>query len=56
MRLTLICSSDIPDFDFWAQVMMVLPAGARLRLVLMPLNSPGYRRTTIPAAVSATRI
>ena len=91
MHLTLICSSDTPDFDLWAQVMMVLPdgsavqlgqpdirrarfrngvftqqllkpgevveipfefawtawripAGARLRLVLMPLNSPSFQK------------
>ena len=91
MRLRLMCSSDTPDFDLWAQVMMVLPdgsavqlgqpdirrarfrngvfrqqllkageiveipfefswtawripAGARLRLVLMPLNSPSYQK------------
>jgi uncharacterized protein len=91
MRLTLVCSADAPDFDLWAQVMMVMPdgsgvqlglpdirrarfrdgffkqellkagqlveipfefawtawripAGARLRLVLMPLNSPNYQK------------
>jgi hypothetical protein len=91
MRLTLVCSADTPDFDLWAQVMMVLPdgsavqlgqpdvrrarfrngvfrqqllkagevveipfefawtawripAGARLRLVLMPLNSPSFQK------------
>jgi uncharacterized protein len=91
MRLTLMCSSDTPDFDLWAQVMLVLPdgsavqlgqpdirrarfrngffrqqllkagelveipfefswtawripAGARLRLVLMPLNSPSFQK------------
>jgi putative CocE/NonD family hydrolase len=91
MRLTLMCSSDTPDFDVWAQVMLVMPdgsavqlglpdirrarfrdgifsqqllkpgqivaipfefawtawripAGARLRLVLMPLNSPSYQK------------
>ncbi|HEY8052464.1 MAG TPA: CocE/NonD family hydrolase [Steroidobacteraceae bacterium] len=91
MRLTLACASDTPDFDLWAQVMLVLPdgsavqlgqpdvrrarfrngffrqqllkageiveipfefswtawripAGARLRLVLMPLNSPVYQK------------
>jgi putative CocE/NonD family hydrolase len=91
MRLNLVCSSDTPDFDIWAQVMMVLPdgsavqlglpdirrarfrndvfrqqllkpgeiveipfefswtawripAGARLRLVLLPLNSPSYQK------------
>ena len=91
MRLTLECAADAPDFDLWAQVMMVMPdgsavqlglpdvrrarfrngvfsaellrpgqlvqirfefswtawripAGARLRLVLMPLNSPFYQK------------
>jgi predicted acyl esterase len=93
MRLTLVCSSDAPDFDLWAQVMMVLPdgsavqlgqpdirrarfrngffrqqllkageiveipfefswiawripGGARLRLVLMPLNSPSFQKNS----------
>lgn len=91
VRLTLACSADAPDFDLWAQLMMVLPdgsavqlgepdirrarfrngffkqqllkpgeiveipfefswiawhipAGARLRLVLMPLNSPSFQK------------
>jgi hypothetical protein len=91
MRLTVRCTADAPDFDLWAQVMVVLPdgsavqlglpdirrarfrdgffkqqllkagevvsipfefawtawripAGARLRLVLMPLNSPNYQK------------
>ena len=90
MRLTLLCESGTPDFDLWAQVMMVLPdgsairlgedirrarfrdgpfkpelmrpgqiveipfefnwlarripAGARLRLTIAPLNSPNYQK------------
>lgn len=90
MRLELLVESDAPDFDLWAQVMMVLPdgsavrlgedirrarfrndpfkqellkpgeiakipfefywtarripAGARLRLVIAPLNSPNYQK------------
>ena len=90
MQLTLLCESDTPDFDLWAQVMMVLPdgsairlgedirrarfrdgpfkqelmrpgqiaeipfefnwlarripAGARLRLTIAPLNSPNYQK------------
>lgn len=91
MRLRLICAADAPDFDLWAQVMVVMPdgsavqlgqpdvrrarfrngpfkeqllqpgqiveipfeffwtawripAGARLRLVVMPLNSPGFQK------------
>jgi putative CocE/NonD family hydrolase len=90
MRLTLQCAADAPDFDLWAQVLMVLPdgstvrlgedvrrarfrhsqfnaelvkpgevveipfefnwlarripAGARLRLTLAPLNSPNYQK------------
>jgi uncharacterized protein len=90
VRLTLVCAADTPDFDLWAQVMMVqpdgtavqlgqdirrarfrdgffkeellkpgqiveipfefnwgawrIPAGARLRLVLTPLNSPNYQK------------
>jgi uncharacterized protein len=90
MRLTLLCESDTPDFDLWAQVSMVLPdgsairlgedirrarfrdgpfkpelmrpgqiveipfdfnwlarripAGARLRLIIAPLNSPNYQK------------
>jgi hypothetical protein len=90
MRLTLECEADAPDFDLWAQVLMVLPdgstvrlgedirrarfrngqfqeelvkpgqrvhipfefnwlarripAGARLRLTIAPLNSPNYQK------------
>jgi uncharacterized protein len=90
MRLTLVCAADAPDFDLWAQVLMVLadgstlrlgedirrarfrnspfkeelvkpgqtieipfefkwmaqriPAGARLRLTIAPLNSPDYQK------------
>ena len=90
MRLTLECAADAPDFDLWAQVLMVLadgstvrlgedirrarfrdsqfkeellkpgqlvqipfefnwlarriPAGARLRLTIAPLNSPNYQK------------
>ena len=90
MRLMLVCSADTPDFDLWAQVMLVsrtappcnsapdirrarfrdgslqrgaaeartdveipfefnwtawrIPAGARLRLVITPLNSPNYQK------------
>jgi putative CocE/NonD family hydrolase len=90
MRLTLACEADAPDFDLWAQVLMVLPdgsavrlgedirrarfrdsqfkeelvkpgqsiqipfefnwlarripAGARLRLTIAPLNSPNYQK------------
>ncbi len=90
MKLKLLVQSDTPDFDLWAQVMMVLPdgsavrlgedirrarfrnspfkqellkpneiaeipfefywmarripAGARLRLVIAPLNSPSYQK------------
>jgi hypothetical protein len=32
MHLTLVCESDTPDFDLWAQVLMVLPDGSSLRL------------------------
>jgi putative CocE/NonD family hydrolase len=90
MHLTLTCATDAPDFDLWAQVLMVLedgttirlgedvrrarfrnsqfneellkpgevvqipfefnwlarriPAGARLRLTIAPLNSPKYQK------------
>ena len=90
MHLTLLCAADAPDFDLWAQVLMVLPdgsavrlgedirrarfrnsqfkeellkpgqvveipfefnwtawripAGARLRVVIAPLNSPNYQK------------
>jgi uncharacterized protein len=90
MRLLLECTADTPDFDLWAQVLMVLPdgstvrlgedvrrarfrnsqfkeelikpgqivripfefnwlarripAGARLRLTIAPLNSPNYQK------------
>jgi putative CocE/NonD family hydrolase len=90
MRLLLECEADAPDFDLWAQVLMVLPdgsavrlgedirrarfrnsqfkeellkagriveipfefnwtawripAGARLRLTVAPLNSPNYQK------------
>jgi putative CocE/NonD family hydrolase len=90
MHLTLMCAADAPDFDLWAQVLMVLengstirlgedvrrarfrnsqfkeelvkpgeviqlpfefnwlarriPAGARLRLTIAPLNSPNYQK------------
>ena len=91
VRLALACAADAPDFDLWAQLMLVrpdgsavqlgqpdvrrarfrngffkaellkpgerveipfefawtawrIPAGARLRLVLMPLNSPNYQK------------
>jgi uncharacterized protein len=90
MRLTLQCAADAPDFDLWAQVLMVLPdgtavrlgedvrrarfrnsqfkeelvkagqaieipfefywlarripAGARIRLTIAPLNSPNYQK------------
>jgi len=90
MRLNLVVQSDAPDFDLWAQVLMVLPdgsavklgedmrrarfrnsyfksellkpdqvaeipfqfywmarripAGARLRLTIAPLNSPAYQK------------
>jgi putative CocE/NonD family hydrolase len=90
MHLTLVCAADTPDFDLWAQVLMVLadgsavrlgedirrarfrnsqfreellkpgqiveipfefnwtawriPAGARLRLSIAPLNSPNYQK------------
>jgi len=90
MRLQLIVQADAPDFDLWAQVLMVrpdgstvnlgedirrarfrnnvfkaellkpdevveipfefswkarrIPAGARLRLTLAPLNSPAYQK------------
>lgn len=90
MRLNLVVQSDCPDFDLWAQVLMVLPdgsavrlgedirrarfrdgffkeellkpvqvaeipfefywmarripAGARLRLTIAPLNSPNYQK------------
>jgi putative CocE/NonD family hydrolase len=91
MRLKLIVQADAPDFDLWAQVLMVcpdgstvnlgedirrarfrnsvfkaellkpgevveipfefswkarrIPAGARLRLTVAPLNSPNYQKT-----------
>ena len=32
MRLTLACEADAPDFDLWAQVLMVLPDGSTVRL------------------------
>jgi uncharacterized protein len=32
MHLTLVCEADAPDFDLWAQVLMVLPDGSALRL------------------------
>ena len=90
MRLILKCSADTPDFDLWAQVMLVrsdgtavqlgqdvrrarfrdgpyaaklvkpgelieipfefnwaawrIPAGARLRLIVAPLNSPNFQK------------
>ena len=90
MRLNLVVQSDAPDFDLWAQVLMILPdgssvklgqdirrarfrngffksellapdqvaeipfefywmarripAGARLRLTIAPLNSPNYQK------------
>lgn len=90
IRLKLIVESDVPDFDLWAQVLMVrpdgsavrlgedirrarfrndpfnqellkpgqiveipfefywmarrIPAGARLRLTIAPLNSPNYQK------------
>lgn len=90
MRLNLVVQSDAPDFDLWAQVLMILPdgpavklgedirrarfrnsyfknellkpdqvveipfefywmarripAGARLRLIIAPLNSPSYQK------------
>lgn len=90
LRLVLECAADTPDFDLWAQVLLVradgtavqlgqdvrrarfrnspfrqelvkpgelleipfefnwaawrLPAGARLRLILAPLNSPNYQK------------
>jgi hypothetical protein len=90
MRLNLVVQSDAPDFDLWAQVLMILPdgsavklgedirrarfrnsyfknellkpdqvveipfefywmarripAGARLRLTIAPLNSPQYQK------------
>lgn len=90
MRLDLVVQSDAPDFDVWAQVLMILPdgssvnlgedirrarfrngffksellapdqvaeipfefywmarripAGARLRLTIAPLNSPNYQK------------
>jgi putative CocE/NonD family hydrolase len=90
MHLTLLCAADAPDFDLWAQVLLVLPdgsavrlgedirrarfrnsqfkeellkpgqvveipfefnwtawripAGARLRVVIAPLNSPNYQK------------
>jgi uncharacterized protein len=89
-RLTLRCAADAPDFDLWAQLMLVkpdgsaiqlgqdirrarfrdgpfkqellkpgetvdipfefhwtawrIPAGARLRLIVAPLNSPNYQK------------
>jgi hypothetical protein len=89
-RLTLECTADAPDFDLWAQLLMVradgstvrlgedirrarfrnsqfkeelikpgqvvqipfefnwlarrIPAGARLRLTIAPLNSPNYQK------------
>jgi putative CocE/NonD family hydrolase len=90
MHLTLVCAADTPDFDLWAQVLIVrpdgstvrlaedvrrarfrnsqfkeellkpgqvveipfefnwtawrIPAGARLRLIIAPLNSPNYQK------------
>ncbi len=90
MRMTLMVQADAPDFDLWAQILMVLPdgssiklgddirrarfrnsvfkaellkpneiveipfefswmarripAGARLRLTIAPLNSPNYQK------------
>jgi predicted acyl esterase len=88
--LTLVCAADAPDFDLWAQLVLVkadgsavrlgqdirrarfrdgpfrqqllkpgetvtipfefnwsawrIPAGARLRLIVAPLNSPSYQK------------
>ena len=90
MHLKLLCEADTPDFDLWAQVLMVrvdgtsvrlgedirrarfrdsqfkaellrpgqkveipfefnwmarrIPAGARLRVTIAPLNSPNYQK------------
>jgi predicted acyl esterase len=90
MHLTLLCAADAPDFDLWAQVLLVradgsavrlgedirrarfrnsqfkeellkpgqvveipfefnwtawrIPAGARLRVLIAPLNSPNYQK------------
>jgi uncharacterized protein len=90
MRLDLVCAADAPDFDLWAQVVLIradgsavrlgqdirrarfrdgpfrqqllppgqtvtipfefnwsawrIPAGARLRLIVAPLNSPSYQK------------
>ena len=32
MRLKLLVDADAPDFDLWAQVLMVLPDGSALKL------------------------
>jgi putative CocE/NonD family hydrolase len=32
MQLTLVCQADAPDFDLWAQVTLILPDGATVRL------------------------
>src|SRR5580693_8722943 len=32
IRLTLACAADAPDFDLWAQLLMVLPDGSTVRL------------------------
>ena len=32
MRLVLACAADVPDFDLWAQVLMVQPDGSAVRL------------------------
>ena len=32
MRLRLVVEADAPDFDLWAQILMILPDGSTLRL------------------------
>jgi hypothetical protein len=43
MRLTLVCSSDTPDFDLWGQVMLVKPDGSAVQLGLPDIRRARFR-------------
>src|SRR5579863_1379340 len=43
MRLTLVCSSDTPDFDLWSQVMLVQPDGSAVQLGLPDIRRARFR-------------
>lgn len=43
MRLTLVCSSDTPDFDLWSQVMLVMPDGSAVQLGLPDIRRARFR-------------